>query len=116
MRSKTTTTRRPPQPDLVAALFAARCPRSIATVTSRPRRRNSASSRAPSGATSRNSSRGSGGERDQARENRIATRQAHPLAKAPHVLERRSRQDRDGDRRAAEHEARTKRAAHGGAG
>jgi hypothetical protein len=33
-----------------------------------------------------------------------------------HALERRSRQDRDGDRRAAEHEARTKRAAHGHAG
>jgi hypothetical protein len=60
MLSKTTTTRRPPRPDPVAALFAARCPRSIAKATSRPRRRNSASSCAPSGATSRNSSRGSG--------------------------------------------------------
>ena len=32
-----------------------------------------------------------GGEGDQARRNRIATRQARPLTKAPHVLERRSR-------------------------
>ena len=48
--------------------------------------------------------------------NRIATRQARPLTKAPHVLERRSRQDRDGDGRAAEHEARTKCAAYGHAG
>ena len=34
---------------------------------------------------------------DQTHQNRIATRQARPLTKAPHVLERRSRQDRDGD-------------------
>ena len=40
--------------------LATRCPRSIATATSRPRQRNSASSCAPSGAASRNSSRGSG--------------------------------------------------------
>jgi hypothetical protein len=39
-----------------------------------------------------------------------------PLTRAPRVLERHSRQDRDEDRRAAEHEARTKRAAHGHAG
>ena len=40
--------------------LANRCPRSIATATSRPHQRNSASSCAPLGAASRNSSRGSG--------------------------------------------------------
>ena len=53
-----------------------------------------------------------GEERDQARGNRIATRQARPLTKASRVLERRSRQNRDRDRRAAEPEAPTKRAAY----
>ena len=53
-----------------------------------------------------------GEERDQARGNRIATRQARPLTKASRVLERRSRQNRDRDRRAAEPEAPTRRAAY----
>ena len=93
---------------------AARCPRSIATATSRaplaegtphpharPRMRRRGTRRAARG-----------GERDQARGNRIATRQARPLTKAPRVLERPSRQNRDRDRRAAEQEAPTKRAAY----
>jgi hypothetical protein len=94
--------------------LTAGCPRSIATATSRARpcRRKTASSCAL-GSGRRGARRAARGEeRDQARGNRIATRQARPLTKASRVLERRSRQNRDRDRPAAEPEAPTRRAAY----